>query len=908
MEDSLKKAIEQMKNGEEKGFNEVYSATYNRVYFRAKQIMKKEEDAQDLTQIVFVEAYRSIHTLQASEALYSWLDGITYNQGMKIYRKQKDVLLTEEAEGMFDVIESNDISSMPELTADQKATAEIIKGIIEELPELQRSAVVAYYYDGLKVEQIAEMMECSVNTIKSRLNYARKYIKERVEEKEKKEGYRLHVFGLPVFWYAIKTMADGTTLTDRAAQGIYNGACSDVGLQATAISAGGSAAAGTAGGATTAGTAGGAATVAGEATKAAGLGAKFASLSTAAKGLIIAGTISVAGLGTAGVISIANHNEPEAVETVAEDENKTDDINIDDANRNELTLEDDLSEYLGLYLGEYWREDADAVYPYKVSDTEYRFSPEELKQYGDSLECYLVKEKMEELPEGVKIAVAYRDNMPDFEPEILNQVMYFDDWDMGAQCFEISAAEGFIIKLVDTSEKSIYEAWGIEDDYSEFVKMYEVEISEPYVFEYKYDAPTLTAVKVSDDEYCFRAEDLKNTYHDGRMVAIRLNLPSTIEIVSIVGGDVYVPGTTINYYETNREDANRLYFPLSTQTDIIVKVKEYEGNNGIPVEEVAEASPKTIAEVGNLNEYEKWEPDNDSSGSTLYVKQIGSEKIHIYDDFYETIGEYEGYWTLDGQELHFTGKDLEVLELTDLKGNPIDRRIAFYYLQQDGMIFVDIPDEEGWETYAFRDRPDYVYKKMSSPVLSGEKNKQNSVSSSVSSAGQGIHLTNDGTTWQLTDTVTMHFENGVFTVSGEGDMPDYNAKGEVSPWTYDVFRGDPTTVIIEEGITSISYMAFSGYLNITSVSLPSSLRKIGDRAFSSCNSLEEIVIPDGVEEIGDKAFFNSYSLKKIEIPASVTKIGDGIFMSGNTNLVIYGEKDSAAEKYAAKWGITFKEK
>ena len=56
MEDSLKRAIEQMKNGEEKGFNKVYSATYNRVYFRAKQIMKKEEDAEDLTQIVIAEA------------------------------------------------------------------------------------------------------------------------------------------------------------------------------------------------------------------------------------------------------------------------------------------------------------------------------------------------------------------------------------------------------------------------------------------------------------------------------------------------------------------------------------------------------------------------------------------------------------------------------------------------------------------------------------------------------------------------------------------------------------------------------------------------------------------------------------------------------------------------------------
>lgn len=235
MDEFLKKAIEQMKNGEEKGFNTVYSATYNRVYFRAKQIMKKEEDAQDLTQIVFTEAYKNIHTLQTTEALHSWLDGITYNQGMKIYRKQKDVLLTEEAEGMFEEIESNDISSMPELTADQQATADIIKGIIEELPELQRTAVVAYYFDGLKVEQIAEMMECSVNTVKSRLNYARKYMKNRVEEKEKEGGYRLHVLGLPVLWHAIKRIAEETSLSAYAAQKVYGEACSNVGLKATTL-------------------------------------------------------------------------------------------------------------------------------------------------------------------------------------------------------------------------------------------------------------------------------------------------------------------------------------------------------------------------------------------------------------------------------------------------------------------------------------------------------------------------------------------------------------------------------------------------------------------------------------------------------------------------------------------------
>ena len=466
MEDSLKKAIEQMKNGEEKGFNEVYSATYNRVYFRARQIMKKEEDAQDLTQIVFTEAYKSIHTLQASEALYSWLDGITYNQGMKIYRKRKEVLLTEETEGIFDTLESNDISSMPELTADQKATADIIRGIIEELPELQKTAVVAYYFDGLKVEQIAELMECSANTIKSRLNYARKYIRGRVEEKEKKEGYRLHVVALPVFWYAIKLMADKTTLTAQAAQEIYCGACRNVGLQATFISAKGA-------GKVTGGAESAEETGRAEAAKTAGRAAagmtKSASFSTAIKAVIVAGIIGAAGLGTVGIIHAVKGNGTE---------------------------------------------------------------------------------------------------IPENEEQIISE---------------------------ETDDKNV----------------------------------------------------------------------------------------------------------------------EVPEQQEMPVAEAVEVAPKTIAEIENLDEYEKWEPEEGSSGQAMYVKQTGSEKQYISDDFYLTLGEYEGYWTLDGQELHFQGKDLEILKLTDLEGNPVDRRIAFYYLNEEGMVFVDIPDTEDWDTYAFRDIPDYIYRKVS---------------------------------------------------------------------------------------------------------------------------------------------------------------------------------------------------
>ena len=327
MDENLLQAIQQMKNGEEKGFNEVYSITHDRIYRMACKMTRTEEEAMDVTQTVYIEVYKNIHTLKASEAFFSWLHGITHNQAMKLSRKRRDdkeYLVGEDLSGIFEAQESIDTATMPELTADQKATAEIVKGIIDELPVLQKEAVIAYYYDGLKVEEIAEATSCSVNTVKSRLNYARKYIRERVEEKEEKEGYRLHVLGLPVLWYALHSMAEETKLTVQAAQQIYDGACYEVGLQPTAISA-------AADGAGTMATeavsqAGEAAATAGAAEAAtgaaatAGTDAGIASLSMTAKMLIAVGGIAAVGLGAAGIIRLTapptDAGSPEPTEVI----------------------------------------------------------------------------------------------------------------------------------------------------------------------------------------------------------------------------------------------------------------------------------------------------------------------------------------------------------------------------------------------------------------------------------------------------------------------------------------------------------------------------------------------------------------------------------------------------------------
>lgn len=85
------------------------------------------------------------------------------------------------------------------------------------------------------------------------------------------------------------------------------------------------------------------------------------------------------------------------------------------------------------------------------------------------------------------------------------------------------------------------------------------------------------------------------------------------------------------------------------------------------------------------------------------------------------------------------------------------------------------------------------------------------------------------------------------------------------------------------GVTEIRVCAFSGCLNLTSVTFPEGVTEIGDYAVSECTSLTSVMIPNSVTEIGACAFWGCTNLTSVEIPISVTKIGWNAF-EGCTNL------------------------
>ena len=143
--EQLLDGINTLQIGNSRGFDVIYNETSSYVYARARMIMKDEQDANDLVQDTYIQAYQNINSLQDPQNIFAWLGGIAYRQGMKIYRKKNDVLLDEDCEGFFEQIESEDISWSPELSAEQKAVGNIVAEIIDELTPLQKAAITAFY-------------------------------------------------------------------------------------------------------------------------------------------------------------------------------------------------------------------------------------------------------------------------------------------------------------------------------------------------------------------------------------------------------------------------------------------------------------------------------------------------------------------------------------------------------------------------------------------------------------------------------------------------------------------------------------------------------------------------------------------------------------------------------------------
>ena len=120
---------------------------------------------------------------------------------------------------------------------------------------------------------------------------------------------------------------------------------------------------------------------------------------------------------------------------------------------------------------------------------------------------------------------------------------------------------------------------------------------------------------------------------------------------------------------------------------------------------------------------------------------------------------------------------------------------------------------------------------------------------------------------------------GKLTISGTGSMYHYlvtYSESHPAPW-YDDYVYDITSVVIEEGVTSVGNYAFCRCSNLTEITLPSTIASLGNNAFAECASLQAFEIPALVTEIPDSCFSGCYELADLTWNENLTSIGSNAF-------------------------------
>ena len=225
MEYNLKTAVEQMKNHEESGMNYIYSKTYNYVYLRAKSILRRESDVQQLLREVYLKMLDSATEIEVDN-LYEWLGKCAYTMGCGYYRKKK----AREAENLE--IDKSELLQGKIINVED--TTEVIEKSLEELPDLYQATFYAFYYDYMSVDEIAKVMDCSTGIILNRLNYTRKYMIKALEnyhEETKVKGS----FTVEAVCTALRKWSVDHCLGMTTAQTVYGDICKSVNMQSTAI-------------------------------------------------------------------------------------------------------------------------------------------------------------------------------------------------------------------------------------------------------------------------------------------------------------------------------------------------------------------------------------------------------------------------------------------------------------------------------------------------------------------------------------------------------------------------------------------------------------------------------------------------------------------------------------------------
>jgi RNA polymerase sigma-70 factor (ECF subfamily) len=163
--------VERSRAGDADSFNQLILRWERPIYALAYRVIGRDEDARDVCQETFLRAFRALPGFKGQAKFSSWLYRIALNLCRDWIRRQKRTPVIAMPEGV-DVVElaaeQGPVESIEDLVA-RKELSDTVAIAMRELPEEQRTAIILKEFHGLTFQEIADLQNCPLSTVKTRL-------------------------------------------------------------------------------------------------------------------------------------------------------------------------------------------------------------------------------------------------------------------------------------------------------------------------------------------------------------------------------------------------------------------------------------------------------------------------------------------------------------------------------------------------------------------------------------------------------------------------------------------------------------------------------------------------------------------------------------------------------------------
>lgn len=176
--------VARARGGDLDSFNQLVMRWERPIYALAYRVIGREEDARDVAQETFLRAYRALGGFKGQAKFSSWLYRITLNLCRDWIRRERRTPVSQAPDGV-DLVElagESEPSESIEALVSRRELGRAVARAMALLPEEQRTAIILKEYHGLTFQEIADLLECPLSTVKTRLYQGLTVLRKQLNE------------------------------------------------------------------------------------------------------------------------------------------------------------------------------------------------------------------------------------------------------------------------------------------------------------------------------------------------------------------------------------------------------------------------------------------------------------------------------------------------------------------------------------------------------------------------------------------------------------------------------------------------------------------------------------------------------------------------------------------------------